>query len=86
MPKFITVVYTINDEAKFKEERDRLFDDFKSSEGKAWSITAISDDHEIRRLEWVEQALEAKDMDAVDAAISHIDIGNVNSLEDLSSL
>ncbi len=85
MPRHLTVVYTINDDDSFTEERDRLMTFFQESKGKPWAITAISIDHEINRLHWVEEALSANDMDAVDAAIGHIDIGNVQSLDELSA-
>lgn len=85
MPKFLTVVYTIHDVTAFEEERNRLMDKFKESENEPWAITAMSIDHEMNRLHWVEEALNANDMAAVDAAISHIDIGNIKSLDELGA-
>lgn len=85
MPKFLTVVYTIHNEKEFRKERDAINEKFMASEGKPWAITAMSVDHEINRLHWIEEALNAEDSQAVDAAISCGDIGNVKSLDDLRS-
>jgi hypothetical protein len=83
MAMHLTVVYTIHDNDAFDEERKRLQSYFKSSDGEPWAITAMSLDHEMQRLHWIESALDEGDMDAIDAAISHINIGAVKSLNDL---
>lgn len=84
MSKYLTVVYTINDEAAFKSELDAVMNKFKSSKGEPFSITAVSRDHEIQRVEWIETALANNDIDAALAAISKNGIGGVLSLAELS--
>lgn len=81
--KHLTVVYTIANEAVFASEMAKLSEQYTDINDKPWSITAMSTDNEIRRLELVEQAVGDEDLDIVNAILSHSDIGNVKSLEDL---
>ncbi|WP_292992518.1 hypothetical protein [Nitrosomonas sp.] len=81
--QFLTVVYTINDPAAFEETRKSIIDSMSASEGKPFSVTVVSCDHEMRRLDLIEQALDAGDMAAADKAISSANIGNIKNLDEL---
>lgn len=81
--QFLTVVYTINDPAAFEKTRKSIIDSMSASEGQPFSVTALSCDHEIHRLDLIEQALDAGDMTAVDKAISNANIGNIKDLDEL---
>lgn len=84
MSSYLTVVYTINDQERFQQEKQSLMDKFKPSDGTAWSITAMSSDHEIHRLDILTEALDKGDEDAVAAILGHMDVGNLKSLDDLT--
>lgn len=81
--EFLTVVYTINDPAAFEETRKSIIDSMSKSDGKPFSVTAISCDHEMRRLHLIEQALDKGNMAAVDKAISSANIGNIKNIDEL---
>jgi hypothetical protein len=83
MPKFLTLVYTIHDEEAFRKEKDSINEKFKSSKGEPWAITAMSADHEIQRVHWIEEALNSDDIHAANEAIGRVNIGDVNSLDEL---
>ena len=85
MPKHYTVVYTVNDDESFKEEWERIHENFMQSEGKPWAITAVSLDHEIDRLSLIEDALNANDLEAADKAIGFVNIGRIKSLDELKT-
>ncbi len=86
-PRFMTVVYMINDPSKFLEENERLHAHFyPDPTGKPWAITAMSLDHEIRRLELIEEAMhEQLNLELLDTLLSHPRIGCVTNLEELGS-
>ena len=52
--RYLTVVYAINDEDKFSDELNRIHSLCSPSDGKPWSITSWSLEHEINRLEMIE--------------------------------
>lgn len=81
--EFLTVVYTINDPAAFEETRKSIIDSMIASEGKPFAVTALSCDHEIHRLYLIEQALDKRNIDAVDQALSQRNIGNIKDLDEL---
>lgn len=81
--EYLTVVYTINDPAAFEETRKSIIDSMSASEGQPFSVTALSCDHEIHRLYLIDQALDKRNMAAVDKAISLRNIGNINDLDEL---
>jgi hypothetical protein len=87
MTTHYTVVYTIHDREAFEETRKRLNADMKPSEGEPFAITAISCDHEIQRCHWYEVASETVDddllRDTMDDIASRVDIGSIESLDDL---
>lgn len=83
MPKYLTVVYTINDEAAFSPEREKLMSNFKKSEGEPWAITAMSIDHELQRLELIEEAIAINDMDAIEHILGAPNVGDYATLEAL---
>ena len=85
MPEHITVVYTINDPEAFAEERQKLKDNFMSSEGKPWSISAMSLDHEMNRVRFIEEAIENDDEDLIQLILNHADIGNVEDYHEVGS-
>tara|TARA_R110000868_G_C10972546_1_gene770369 strand:- start:22150 stop:22437 length:288 start_codon:yes stop_codon:yes gene_type:complete len=57
-PSTLTVVYTINNNQEFKEERGRIFSNFTNDKGLPWAITAVSGGHSLQRLALIEEALE----------------------------
>lgn len=81
--EYLTVIYTINDPAAFEETRKAIIGSMQKSEGKPFAVTAMSCDHEMRRLDLIEQALDAGNMAAVDKAISSANIGNIKDLDEL---
>ena len=87
MPKYkekhLTVVYTVNDNDAFDDEFDSVMNKFKTSEGEQWAITAVSMGHEMNRIHWIEEALDANDINAARNAISHARPDTINSLEEL---
>lgn len=83
MTQHLTVVYTIHDQEAFQAEHYRLKQKFMESEGKPWAITAMSLDHEMQRLHWVEEALHQDDKEAALAALSHPNITEVECLTEL---
>ncbi|GGY79642.1 hypothetical protein GCM10011613_25680 [Cellvibrio zantedeschiae] len=50
---------------------------------KPWSVTAVSLDNEIRRLELVEQAISKSDVEIIPAILEHNDVGNVSDIDEL---
>jgi len=82
MTRHITVVYTINDDDAFADEMARITGNMKSSGGEPWAITAMSLDHEMQRVEYMERIAKnlSGDYDLADW-IDHIagidGIGNV---------
>jgi hypothetical protein len=83
MPKYLTVVYTINDESAFTNEREKLMSNFKKSEGEPWAITAMSIDHELDRLSFIEEAVAENDMDAIKHILEAQGVGDYENLEEL---
>lgn len=80
----LTVVYSIRDSSAFLAEHQRVMDMFQDIGDRPWAITAVSTDHEIRRVELIEEAAENDDIDIVLELIEHPDVGNLGSLEELS--
>ena len=88
MSRYLTVVYTINDTDAFEPTRKMIQDQFKPSENEPFAITAMSVDHEIRRMELIEQAAEECDdihelREMIETITGHLKIGDVHSLEEL---
>lgn len=81
--KHLTVVYSIVDEAAFATEMNRVMSIYSDLGEKLWGITAVSIDHEIKRLQLVEQALNKNDVDIIPAILAHTDIGNVRDINEL---
>ncbi len=83
MPRFLTVVYTINDDEKFSKERADIMKKFQESNGKPWAITAMSLDHEIGRLSLIEEAAARGGVEAlelIEGIIAHPKIGQFETL------
>ena len=73
--KSFTVVYTVRDEAAFRasEEWHRIHDSMASMDATApFSVTAMSNDHEMRRVALMEEAAERCDRHALNDAIDAI--------------
>ncbi len=81
--RHLTVVYTINDKDAFQPELQRIMENNKPSDGEPWALTAWSRDHEITRMEFIEQALDENDIDLARDIISMIDIGDFKSLDEI---
>ena len=81
----LTVVYTVNDKAAFKEEFERLNNDFKSSKGEPWAITAMSHGHEIDRLELIESAHDENRHDLLGEIFGLLDPAKIKNIRDLES-
>lgn len=78
-----TIVYTVNDKEAFKEEFARLNNDFKSSKGEAWAITAMSHGHEIDRLSLIETAHDENRHDLLDEIFGLLDPAKIKSIREL---
>ena len=82
---YLTVVYTIKDQAAFKDESERLFANFKELEdGQPWSITAVSADHELQRLALIEEVIDMDEDEGlclVEQILSCPNIGDVSSID-----
>jgi hypothetical protein len=88
MSHYLTVVYTINDAKAFEPTRKKIFEDFHDSGGRPVAATAVSLDHEMQRMHWIEQAAGSIDdyydlREMIDYIVSHPDIGNVSDLDEL---
>lgn len=82
--KHLTVVYSIQDGDAFMSEHQRIMELFYHDMGdKPWGITAVSLDHEIRRIELIEEAINMSDMDLVYELLEHTDVGNLQTLQEL---
>jgi hypothetical protein len=60
---YYTVVYQVADEAAFKPEWNRIHELFRQEPGAPFRITAISHDHEMRRVSLIEDAAERYDLE-----------------------
>lgn len=90
MPKYMTVVYAINDDDAFEPTRRAIIDKLKKLGDQPFAVTAVSLDNEMVRIHWMEQAAENIDdiyelRDTINNIISHADIDNVSSLDELRS-
>lgn len=86
MPTYLTVVYAIQDEAAFAPERKKMLSLFGAPSSQPFAITAMSTSHEIRRLELMEEAAEARLDDlagVIDAIASRPDIAPTQTLQDV---
>lgn len=81
----LTIVYTVNDKESFKEEFARLNNDFKSSKGEAWAITAMSHGHEIDRLALIEAAHVEERHDLLDEIFGLLDPAKIKSISELEN-
>lgn len=79
----LTIVYTINDNAAFQDEQKHVFDNFKSSDGQPWAITAVSRGHELHRLSLIEEAHDEGRHDLLDEIFGMIDPDTVESIRGL---
>lgn len=89
-PRYVTIVYMVNDPSQFLVENERLNSYFyPDPTGKPWAITAMSMDNEIRRLELIEEAVNDYHADPelpelLDDILSHPRIGSVATVDDLT--
>lgn len=85
-PQFMTVVYRINRPEEFLAENERLHSHFyPDPSGKPWAVTAMSMDHEIHRLELIEEAAEEDRLDLLDGILSHPKIGAISCIDDINT-
>lgn len=82
MTEYLTIVYTINDQEAFKEIRKALIGSMAASDGKPFSITACSCDHEITRIELIEEAMDARKTDLLDDIVSCRNIGDFKNINE----
>lgn len=80
----LTTVYTINDADAFEEENKHVFDNFKSSDGLPWAITAVSRGHELHRLALLEEAHDEKRYDLLDEIFGMLEPDQVDSIHGLA--
>lgn len=80
----LTVVYSIRDASSFLAEHQRVMDMFQNIGDRPWAITAVSTDHEIRRIELIEEAINHDEHELVQTLIDHDDVGNLASLDELT--
>ena len=85
MKKYLTVVYTINDDEAFAPERARLQASVQRSTGLPWAITAMSFDDEMHRAHLMATAAQGDQAALIKVIAKHQDIGNINTLADLTS-
>ncbi|WP_257292057.1 hypothetical protein, partial [Endozoicomonas sp. ONNA1] len=78
----LTIVYTVNDQKAFEVEKSRIRNYFESPDGKPWAITSLSRDHEIKRLELIEEALEQNQVDLAKRIIRAINLCDYETLAD----
>lgn len=83
--KHLTVVYTINDENAFEQERQRILGLTSLSAGKPFAITSWSLDHEINRTTLIQEAIDNRDFDAAEQIVSAVGVGNYESVEEFVS-
>lgn len=81
--KHLTVVYAIADEESFAPELASIMDRFSRLGEQPWGVAAVTMDHEIKRLELIEEALSDEDFQLAKAVLSHTEIGNIKSLSEL---
>lgn len=85
--KYITVVYQVEDEEKFRPEWAKIINMFPGNEGSdlGYDVSAVSLSDEVTKLQWVEEAFQEGDMEALESALRKEDFSQVKSLEDLKS-
>lgn len=88
MPKYITVVYKVNDTQAFQPTLNQIRDQFlvgDQSTPAPFGVVAMSLDHEMRRAELMEEAAESGQPELIELLASHSDIGNLLGLEALGA-
>lgn len=86
MPEYLTACFTINNPDSFAVERAQIMENLTPSDGKDWAVTAVSLDHEMHRIDLIEQALEKggyEALDLIETICAHSDIGNIRSIDEL---
>ena len=83
--KYITVVYRVEDKEKFRPEWAKIINMFPGKEGSdlGYDVCAVSLTDEVTKLQWVEEAFQEGDEEALESALSMEDFSQVKSLEDL---
>ena len=72
----------MNDTEAFKDEQERLMSHFEKADGKPWAVTAFSRDHEIKRMTFIEEALDEGDIDLAQEIIRTINLCDYKTLAD----
>jgi hypothetical protein len=84
--KHVTVVFSYHNVEKFADEFARIksrFVDPTENENLPWTVTAMSTDHEIFRLELIEQALDNGRSEYIGEILAHPNIGSLDGLNAL---
>lgn len=82
MPSYLTIVYKVNDKKAFRGEMDRISEHFKNPGDESWGITAMSADHELRRLSLIEDACNDNKHGLVEKILDSTLIGGTESLNE----
>lgn len=83
MTQYITVVYAIDDEAAFTDHCQIILDKFKDMRNEGgWTVSAVSVDDEITRVELIEEANERCDQYVIQWILDHQFIGQFRSLDE----
>jgi hypothetical protein len=81
----------INDDDAFEPTRKAIFEQLKKSDGLPFAATAVSLDHEMQRVHWMEQAAEYISdgyelREVLDTIAGHVDIASVSTLDELREI
>ena len=82
MNNYLTVVYKINDPESFEAKRLDILSSMKEDDSLPYCVTAASVDHEILRLQLIEEAINEGDSYLIEDIISCANIANYNSLDE----
>lgn len=87
-PTHYTACFKVHDPQAFDKLRQALCDLMLPQSPAPYEVTAISSDHEMQRLDLIQQALEKVDdvfalRDIIDAIIHTDGVGNIKNFEDM---
>lgn len=79
----LTVVFTVNDKKAFDGVVRQMQPHMKASDGEPWAITTWSRDHEIHRLDLIEEAADIGDCELIQDIIGLINVSDYKTLDDV---
>lgn len=88
MTDYMTVVYKFNDQDLSEEKRRKLREEFMKPSSSPWLITAASVDHEIFRLDLIEETVESTELlrdekiEIIEEILSTSSVGDYRNLND----